>query len=137
MQQFTLRILSTGCALTALGIALGAFGAHGVENKVDPYFFKVFQTASRFHMYQALGLIALGLIHHAKPLGAFRLICSLQIAGIVIFCGTLYALGTSPLFTTANLRWLGAITPIGGVCMITGWSVAAYQLAKLTKTEEK
>jgi uncharacterized membrane protein YgdD (TMEM256/DUF423 family) len=136
MRKHTLYLLFSGCLLMALGIALGAFGAHGVENNVDPYFFKVYQTASRFHLYEACGLILLALVEHHVGFTSFRLIRNLQYAGVLVFCGTLYLLGTSPLWTTANMKWLGAITPLGGICLIAGWTVAAFQLFKQAKKSQ-
>lgn len=133
MHKNTRLLLATGCLLTCLGIVLGAFGAHGVEDRVEPYFFKVYQTASRFHMYNALGLILIGLIHHQVSLPGIKWITRLLYAGILIFCGTLYLLGTSPLWSAADMRWLGAITPIGGVCMISAWLITAIQLYQKNK----
>lgn len=97
-------------ALGALGVMLGAFGAHGIEDKVTPERMAVWETAARYHLIHA---VALGLVaaHPAQPKWAGILFT----AGIVIFAGSLY------LLVLLDKGWLGAITPIGGLCLIAGW----------------
>jgi uncharacterized membrane protein YgdD (TMEM256/DUF423 family) len=100
----------------ALGVALGAFGAHGLKNVVsDPALLVTWETAARYHLLHAL---ALGLVaaHPTTP----RWAGILFIAGIALFSGSLYIL------VLTEQRWLGAITPIGGVCLIAGWLVLAF-----------
>lgn len=95
----------------ALGVALGAFGAHALEGRVDdPHLLEVWQTASRYHMFHTLAL--LGLAAHPSPP---RWVGIAFVAGIVLFSGSLYAM------TLTGAKWLGAVTPLGGVCFIAGW----------------
>jgi len=106
-------LLLAVAALNALvAVAAGAFGAHGLEGRLDAHHLDVFETAARYHMYHALGM---GLCATA---GATRAGWVMQ-AGVAIFSGTLYALALT------GTRWLGAITPIGGVLMMAGWLLLA------------
>ena len=100
----------------ALGVTLGAFGAHGLKNVVsDPALLDTWETAARYHLLHAL---ALGLVaaHPLPPRAAGYLF----VAGILLFSGSLYTL------VVTGQRWLGAITPLGGLCFIGGWLVLAF-----------
>ncbi len=102
-------------AAGALGVALGAFGAHGLEGRItDPHLLEVWDTAAQYHLVHA---VALGLVaaHPAQPRCAGWLFA----AGVLLFCGSLYAM------TLTGVRALGAITPLGGLCFIAGWVVLA------------
>lgn len=92
-------------ALGFLGVALGAFGAHALKDKVDP---ELWRTAVSYQMWHALAILAIA-SPTAKPL---------FLAGTVIFSGTLYALALGAP------RWLGAVTPIGGLLLLAGWGAA-------------
>lgn len=107
--------LSIGALLGGLGVAAGAFGAHGLKNRVEPRLLEVFETAVRYHMYHALALIAVAWVISRAPGTMSTAAGWLMVAGIAIFSGSLY------IMTFTGLRWLGAITPIGGVCLILGW----------------
>ena len=104
-----------GAALGALGVLLGAFGAHGLESRVaDPAQLAWWETAARYHLVHAVALLGVA-AHPAKPRAAGWLF----VAGIAIFSGSLYTMGLT------GIRWLGAITPIGGLCFIAGWIALA------------
>ncbi len=106
---------ATGAAMGAAGVILGAFGAHGLKNRVTPELLAVFETGVRYHFYHALALLAVAWAASRWP-GAWPTAAGwLFVAGIVVFSGSLYAM------TFTGARWLGAITPIGGVCFIAGW----------------
>ena len=98
----------------ALGVALGAFGAHGLKDKVDAVALGWWDTGSRYHLVHAVAL-ALVAAHPASP----RLAGWLFVAGIALFSGSLYAM------TLTGMRGLGAITPLGGLCLIGGWVALA------------
>ena len=99
----------------ALGVALGAFGAHGLRSVVaDPHLLDVWDTAARYHLVHAVA-IAVVAAHPARPVWPTRLF----VARIMIFSGSLY------LMALTDQRWLGAITPIGGLCLIAGWCALA------------
>ena len=105
--------LGSGFALIA--VITGAFAAHTLKSKLAPDMFQVFEVAVRYQMYHALGLIA---VAWAASQWSSQLIAAagwLFVAGIVIFSGSLYILSLT------GVRWLGAITPIGGAAFIIGW----------------
>lgn len=108
-----------GALLAFLGVALGAFGAHALENTLTPAQLGTYQTAVRYQMFHALGLLALG----ALPLRAQRAAPWLFV-GSVIFSGSLYAL----VFSGVSL--LGAVAPIGGVMQLVGWAILFFSLNK-------
>jgi len=100
----------------ALAVAFGAFGAHGLQGRVDdPHLLEVWETGARYHMYHALALLAVA-VHPRPP----ELAGWLFVAGILLFSGSLYAM------TLSGARWLGAITPLGGVAFIVGWLALAF-----------
>ncbi len=100
----------------ALGVALGAFGAHGLKQVVtDPHLLDVWETAARYHVLHALALLGVA-AHPGRP----RIPGPLFLAGIAVFSGSLY------LMAVTGIRWLGAITPIGGVCLIGGWLALGF-----------
>jgi uncharacterized membrane protein YgdD (TMEM256/DUF423 family) len=108
-----------------IAVALGAFGAHGLEGKLSPRMLEVFETGVRYHFYHALGLIILGLV--AAHLPESRLLKSsgwLMLAGIVLFSGSLYVLSMT------GIKWLGAITPFGGMAFIVAWLLLVIAVLK-------
>ena len=106
-----------GAAFMLLGVAAGAFGAHGLSSYFDrfPHLAGIYDTAVRYHMYHALGLLAAAWIADKWPMNLTTWAGYLFILGILIFSGSLYLL----VFTRQS--WLGAITPIGGLAFIAGW----------------
>ena len=109
----SLSAFQTGAILAALGVALGAFATHGLKARLEPNLLANFETAVRYQMYAALALLVLG----TRP--EQRRAPLLLLSGAVIFSGTLYILALT------GLKWLGAITPIGGVLLIAGFVMAA------------
>ena len=113
--------LTLACAFAALGVALGAFGAHALRARVTPDLVAVWQTAVQYHVVHALALFGAGLfmLHRPDaPGGAAS--AWLFIAGVVLFSGSLYAL------VLTGTRALGAVTPFGGVAFIAGWIALGY-----------
>ena len=110
-----------------LSVALGAFGAHALREKLDPHYLDVFKTGVQYQMYHTLALLAVALLIKWIP-GSGLLNASgwLFIAGILIFSGSLYIL------SVGGIRWMGAITPIGGLCFLAGWALLFWQAIKLT-----
>jgi uncharacterized membrane protein YgdD (TMEM256/DUF423 family) len=117
--------ISLGALAAALGVALGAFGAHALKARLSADMLAVWQTAVQYHLWHALGLIAIGaLVQHFPASGPVRLAGWLMLAGIVLFSASLYVL------TLSGGRWLGAVTPFGGACFIAGWLVLAYAVVR-------
>jgi uncharacterized membrane protein YgdD (TMEM256/DUF423 family) len=116
-------------ALSALvGVGMGAFGAHGLKSIISPEMLAAYQTGVTYQMWHALGLIGIALIHPQTKLlhwaGCF------MFAGILLFSGSLYSLAI------LNLHWIGIITPFGGICFLTAWSLTAIFAAKHIKTSD-
>ena len=110
---------ATGAIAAGIAVALGAFGAHGLKGRVEPALLDVFETGVRYHMYHALALLALGLAQARSATPLLGAAAWLFLAGIVVFSGSLY------LMTLTGARWLGAITPLGGLAFLLGWAAAA------------
>ncbi|AMA71562.1 DUF423 domain-containing protein [Aneurinibacillus thermoaerophilus] len=109
-----------------LSVALGAFGAHGLEGRIAERLFEVYKTGVHYHMVHGLGLLAVGVFGERLTAGMkqLRLAGWFLQAGILFFSFSLYALALT------NIGWLGAITPIGGVCFLIGWIFLAVAAAK-------
>ena len=110
---------ATGAALCGLGVMLGAFGAHALRDRLSADLLGVFETGVRYHLIHALGLLAVAWAASRWPGPYITAAGWLFVAGITIFSGSLYVLAIS------GIRWLGGITPIGGVCLIVGWGLLA------------
>jgi uncharacterized membrane protein YgdD (TMEM256/DUF423 family) len=103
-----------------LVVALGAFGAHALKNRLDEYALSVYQTAVQYHFFHSLALLGVGLLCLWHPQSALlRVSGGAFLAGILVFSGSLYLLSFS------GLRWLGAITPLGGLAFMVGWACLA------------
>lgn len=113
------RILAVGALLALLSVAAGAFAAHGLRDSLDAYRLGIFETAARYQMYHALALLAVGALAAVERFSCSWLQASALAfgAGILLFCGSLYALA----FGAA--KWLGAVTPLGGLLFILGWLI--------------
>ncbi len=118
--------LTLGACFAFLSVAAGAFGAHVLRDRLEPSLLAVFETAARYQMFHALALLVLGLVSATSPSRATHIAGIAFVTGTLLFSGSLYALAT-----TGN-RWLGAITPIGGVAFLVGW--AALAVAGASKT---
>jgi len=109
-------------------VALGAFAAHGLKNTIAPDMLAVFETGVRYQMYHAFAMFAAAWGSARWQTRAFALAGWLFAAGIVIFSGSLYLLA----FTGA--RWLGAVTPLGGLAFLAGWLCLAWGAATKMRT---
>jgi len=109
-----------GSCLAFLAVALGAFAAHGLKDKLAPDMLAVFKTGVEYQFLHALGLLAVAWAVTRWPGMGVLASGWLMIAGIAIFSGTLYGLSLT------GIRWLGAITPIGGLCFLAGWLALAW-----------
>jgi uncharacterized membrane protein YgdD (TMEM256/DUF423 family) len=115
--------ISLGALNALLAVAAGAFGAHALRAKIPADRLAGFETGARYHMYHALGLIAVGLLAaHRNESG--NVPGAAMLTGIVLFSGSLYALALS------GVRVLGAITPFGGIAFMTGWAALAWMAWK-------
>ncbi len=107
-----------------LGIALGAFAAHALKGRLDPDLLVSFEVGARYQMYHAFALLAVGWAQTRWPGAVLTASGWLFVVGTALFSGSLYALSVS------GLRWLGAITPIGGCALLAGWLCLAWAVWK-------
>jgi len=113
--------IQTAALLGALSIILGAFGAHALKEIFTADLLQVFETAVRYQMYHAFALLAVGILYKEFSNKQIKLAGNFFIAGIVLFSGSLYALCFIEYQHLSSLLWIGAITPLGGLCFIIGW----------------
>jgi len=117
--------LLLGSANAALAVMLGAFGAHALKARLDASLLKVYHTGVEYHFYHALGLILVGIIAMNLPATIWLKSAGWSMfVGIILFCGSLY------LLSIFNLRWLGMITPIGGLLFILSWASLCIAILK-------
>ncbi len=128
MNSLSQRSIFTGALLGALAVGLGAFGTHSLRPLLDTHYFEVFETGVRYQMYHALALILFGITAQLKNMPSIIFIFFL--IGIIIFCTTLYTIALGSLLENNPLKWLGAITPIGGASLIISWLLFAYNIIK-------
>ena len=108
--------LVLGSVNALLAVALGAFGAHALKTRLSAEMLSIYQTGVQYHFYHALGLILIGLVAAQMPQSVwFKWSGGLMFAGIILFSGSLYILSIT------GARWLGVITPGGGIAFILAW----------------
>jgi uncharacterized membrane protein YgdD (TMEM256/DUF423 family) len=107
--------LLSGAIFGCLSVALGAFGAHSLKNVLDDYGKSIYEKAVLYQMFHTLGLFGVGLMQHLFKETSFSLAGWGFMVGVLLFSGSLY------LLAVTGLKWLGAITPIGGLAFLFGW----------------
>jgi uncharacterized membrane protein YgdD (TMEM256/DUF423 family) len=112
--------VALGALSAFVAVAAGAFGAHGLRERLTPELLAVFETGARYQMYHALGLLAVAWASSRWPSGAAPAAGWLFVAGTVLFSGSLYALALT------GVRALGAVTPFGGLAFLAGWALLAW-----------
>ncbi|MGH1430003.1 MAG: DUF423 domain-containing protein [Neptuniibacter sp.] len=118
MQNPTLVLLAAISGF--LAVAFGAFGAHALKTMLTPELYLVYQTAVEYQFYHTVPLLFLGLVPKSSSEKLVKWSGWAFVAGIVLFCGSLYLLALS------GVRALGAITPLGGIAFLLGWGLLAY-----------
>jgi uncharacterized membrane protein YgdD (TMEM256/DUF423 family) len=116
----TRTFFALGALSALLAVAAGAFGAHALRARLVPDMQTVFETSVRYHMYHALALFVAAWAFTRWPGGPVIAAGWLFVVGTVLFSGSLYLLALS------GQRWLGAITPLGGLAFILGWAALAW-----------
>jgi uncharacterized membrane protein YgdD (TMEM256/DUF423 family) len=107
--------LLIGAAYGLLGVAFGAFGAHALRSRLAPELLAVYHTGVEYQFYHAFALLAVGLLMLLRPVPALPVAGWCFALGVLLFSGSLYLLALS------GIRWLGAITPLGGLLFLAGW----------------
>lgn len=108
------------CVSAGVAVALGAFAAHGLRNRLVPDMLSVFEIGVRYQMYHALALLGVALAHARWPTMSIAVAAWLFVAGTLVFSGSLYVMAVT------GQRWLGAVTPLGGAAFIAGWIALAW-----------
>lgn len=130
MSPLSRRWIAIGALVAALGVGLGAYGAHGLRDTLLragytgedlAHRLEIWNTAVRYQMFHAIALVLTGLILGQRDSKGCRVAAWLFLAGILLFCGTLKVL----TFAGDDWRWLGAVTPFGGGAMIAAWITMA------------
>jgi len=113
-----------GCVFSFLGVAFGAFGAHALKQRLSPEMLQIFEVGVRYQMYHAIALFIVAWVLYSWNVAGAAAAGWWFIAGIILFSGSLYALALS------DMKWLGAITPLGGVSFLIGWLWLAWSVWK-------
>ena len=126
VSKFSRRVMGIAATFALLAVMLGAFAAHGLKAMLDAQQLALFETAARYQMYHALALLVIGVLttsrQFSRPL--LKLACLAFITGIFLFSGSLYLLALS------GVRWLGALTPLGGMALLAGWLATIVAVLK-------
>ena len=117
--------------LGASGVLLGAFGAHGLKARLAPEALAVFETGVRYQMVHALALLATAWLLDRAPSPPARAAGRFLLAGVLMFSGSVYLLATRDITGLAGVRWLGPVTPLGGICLAAGWVCLALAARRL------
>ena len=119
------RFIVTAAISALLAVAMGAFGAHGLRGQISEASLAVYRTAVEYQMWHSLGLGLIGtLIERHPDSPKLRWAAWAMMAGIVLFSGSLYVLSLT------GLRWLGMITPLGGLSFMLGWALLAFAMSR-------
>ncbi len=113
-----------GAGYGLLGVAFGAFGAHALRTRLSPDLLAVFHTGVEYQFYHAFALLAVGVLLLVKPVPALPVAGWCFALGVLLFSGSLYALALS------GTRWLGAITPLGGLLFLIGWGALFWAVLR-------
>ena len=112
---------TTASVLCGIAVVLGAFGAHALKERLTPELLATFETGVRYQFYHGLALLLLGIIVGSDPGKFFRFAGFSFIGGVIFFSGSLYTMCLLNTMGVTDYKWLGPVTPLGGLCFITGW----------------
>lgn len=116
--------LLLGAVYGLLGVAFGAFGAHALRARLAPEMLAVYHTGVEYQFYHAFALLAVGVLYLVRPAPGLGIAGWCFAAGVLLFSGSLYLLALS------GTRWLGAITPLGGLLFLAGWAALAWAVLR-------
>jgi uncharacterized membrane protein YgdD (TMEM256/DUF423 family) len=108
-----------------LAVACGAFAAHGLQGRLDAHALEIFETGARYHMYHALAIGVAAFAIRDAAAGPATWACGFFLAGICLFCGSLY------LLALTGMKGFAFVTPFGGLCFLIGWGALAFAATRL------
>lgn len=118
------RLIMIGCIVAGVGVAAGAFGAHMLKTILEPPMLAAYDTATRYQMYHAFGMVLVGMAIRVYDDRRLAIAGWLFAMGMLLFCGSLYGIAL------AGLKWLGPVTPLGGLTFILGWGILGWRVWK-------
>jgi uncharacterized membrane protein YgdD (TMEM256/DUF423 family) len=124
------KSIVTGILLLALAIVAGAFGAHALQGLLDVKYQQTYQTAVTYHFYHAFALIISGMLSSLANVKRLQWSVLFFKIGLILFCGSLYGLCILTAKGYSSFKWLGMITPLGGLSFIIGWVMLAIAMIK-------
>lgn len=113
-------IIAFGAFNAFIAVAAGAFAAHGLKHLMSPEYLATFKTAAEYQMIHAIGLIVIGLLNKQNTNRCNVAAAAFMFVGIILFSGSLY------LLTLTGTKWLGIITPFGGICFLIAWLTLGF-----------
>ncbi len=122
--------IGLGALSAFISVAAGAFGAHALKQVLDTDMLAVYHTAVDYQFFHSFGLIVIGALNKISPRNRLTPAAWTMLAGIILFSGSLYVL------STAGIKWLGMVTPIGGVCFLAAWLMLAFSYLTGGRTGE-
>ena len=117
--------IAVGAILSAIGILFGAFGSHSLKSKLNPEQLMIFDIATRYLMYHAIGIFGIGILAYSVPESVVKIPVIIMLIGVLLFSGSLY------LISIKGFTKIGIITPIGGTAFIVSWVLLAINIYKL------
>jgi uncharacterized membrane protein YgdD (TMEM256/DUF423 family) len=125
------RLIMIGCIVAGIGVAAGAFGAHMLKTILEPPMLAAYDTATRYQMYHAFGMVLVGMAIRVYDDRRLAIAGWLFAMGMLLFCGSLYGIAL------AGLKWLGPLTPLGGLTFILGWGIFGWRVWRGVSQGEK
>ena len=125
------KLLFTGSLLGAMGVIAGAMGAHMLHGQLSDYAMTTYNTAVLYQIFHALLIVSIAKYYQQAPTRLLFLSGFVASAGVVLFSGSLYLIATQNLFFHTEFKWLGPITPVGGLLLVCAWSLLAIHALKI------
>ncbi len=121
-----MKSIKVGAIIASISIMMGAFGAHLLKDKLSEKALALYETGVRYQLYHAFALIIVGILYQLNPNKQLKTAATLFLLGILFFSGSLYVLSYKVNNNIEGLKWVGPITPLGGLCFIIGWIMVAF-----------
>jgi uncharacterized membrane protein YgdD (TMEM256/DUF423 family) len=124
------RFIQVGAVMAFVSIVLGAFGAHALKSRLSPESLISFETGVKYLMYHALGIILVCVLNQNNTKRNLTPVIYLFMLGAILFSGSIFLLSTREISGVEAFKFLGPVTPLGGLCMIIGWGLLFFKYLK-------